>query len=106
MTMPPQQYMTMTEALKGLRKRGFTTNFAFLHKAFCAVETGKTFKPEELSIREHHRFEGASDPDDSSIVYAIETNDGLKGTIVDAYGMYANSALEEFLDKVKMRENR
>ncbi len=100
------EYLSMTEALKGLRKRGFTTNFAFLHEAFCAVENGRKFSADELTIREHHRFEGASDPDDSSIVYAIETNNGLKGTIVDAYGMYANSALEEFLDKVKMREER
>lgn len=60
--MPHQEYLSMTEALKGLRSRGFTTNFAFLHKAFCAVESGRTFQPEELSIREHHRFEGASDP--------------------------------------------
>lgn len=104
--MPHHEYLSMTEALKGLRNRGFTTNFAFLHHAFCAVETGRTFRADELSIREHHRFEGASDPDDSSIVYAIETDDGLRGTIVDAYGIYANSELETFLDKVKMREER
>ena len=100
------EYMTMTEALKGLRNRGFTTNFAFLHHAFCAVESGKTFKPEELTIREHHRFEGISDPDDESVVYAVETHDGLRGTIVDAYGIYANSELEAFLEKVNMREER
>ncbi|MCA9423276.1 MAG: hypothetical protein KC592_19810, partial [Nitrospira sp.] len=100
------EYMTMTEALKGLRSRGFITNFAFLHDAFCAVESGKTFKPEELSIREHHRFEGISDPDDESVVYAVETHDGLRGTIVDAYGIYANSELEAFLEKVDMQEER
>jgi hypothetical protein len=100
------EYMTMTEALKGLRSRGFTTNFAFLHHAFCAVESGKTFKPEELTIREHHRFEGISDPDDESVVYAVETHDGLRGTIVDAYGIYANSELEAFLEKVNMQEER
>jgi hypothetical protein len=104
--MPPHEYMSVTEALKGLRDRGFTNNFEFLNNAFCAVETGRTFNPEELSIREHHRFEGASDPDDSSVVYAIETDDGLRGTIVDAYGIYANSELEAFLGKVKMREER
>ena len=104
--MPHHEYMSMTEALKGLRNRGFTINFAFLHHAFCAVESGRAFKPEELSIREHHRFEGTSDPDDESVVYAIETHDGLRGTIVDAYGIYANSELETFLEKVNMREDR
>ena len=100
------EYTSMTEALKGLKARGFATNFEFLNNAFCAVDSGRTFKAEELSIREHHRFEGASDPDDESIVYAIETNDGLRGTIADAYGVYANAELEDFMKKVKMREMR
>jgi hypothetical protein len=104
--MAHHEYLSMTEALEGLKNRGFTTNFEFLHQAFCAVESGRTFKPEELSIREHHRFEGISDPDDESVVYAIETTDGLRGTIVDAYGIYANAELETFLEKVKMREER
>jgi len=104
--MTNHEYMSMTEALKGLRSRGFTANFEFLHHAFCEVESGKTFNPKELSIHEHHRFEGSSDPDDESVVYAIETKDGMKGTIVDAYGIYANSELETFLEKVEMHEER
>lgn len=104
--MAHHEYLSMTEALEGLKNRGFTANFEFLHQAFCAVESGRTFKPEELSIREHHRFEGISDPDDESVVYAIETTDGLRGTIVDAYGIYANSELEVFLEKVRMREEQ
>lgn len=100
------EYTSMTEALKGLKARGFTTNFEFLNNAFCAVDSGRTFKAEELSIREHHRFEGVSDPDDESIVYAIESNEGLCGTIADAYGVYANPELEAFMEKVKMREAR
>ena len=99
-------YTSMTEAIQGLKARGFTTNFEYLNKSLCAVDTRRTFQAEELSIREHHRFEGASDPDDESIVYAIETNDGIRGTIVDAYGVYANSELEAFMEKVKMREER
>jgi hypothetical protein len=43
-----------------------------------------------LTIVEHHRFEGMSDPDDSSVVYALEASNGLKGLLVDAYGAYAN----------------
>lgn len=103
--MPPE-YLSMNEALSGLRSRGYTTNFEFLQNAFRAVDNGQTYSPEELTIREHHRFEGASDPDDASIVYAIETTDGRRGTIVDAYGMYATPDLEAFLDKVPMREDR
>jgi hypothetical protein len=38
-----------------------------------------------------YRFEGDSNPDDSSIVYAISSNTGLKGTLVDAYGAYSEN---------------
>jgi hypothetical protein len=74
-------------------------------KCLCDVGTGKTFQPSELTIVEHHRFEGASDPDDLSIVYGIEANDGTRGALSDAYGAYANPDLSAFLKKVPMREN-
>ena len=104
--MHSHEYTSMTEAIQGLKARGFTTNFEFRNKSFCAVGSGRTFKAGDLSIREHHRFEGASDPDDESIIYAIETNDGIRGTIADAYGVYANSELEAFMEKVKICEKR
>jgi hypothetical protein len=98
-------YATMTEALKDLKERGFTSNFEFLNGAFCAVG-GKTYTADHVTIVEHHRFEGMSDPDDLSVLYAIETNDGAKGTVADAYGPYANPQLGAFLKDVKMHEDR
>jgi hypothetical protein len=98
-------YKTMDEAVRGLKERGFAANFEFLKNAFRDVGTGKTFQPSELTMVEHHRFEGASDPDDLSIVYGIEANDGTRGALSDAYGAYANPDLSAFLKKVPMREN-
>jgi hypothetical protein len=34
---------------------------------------------DEVTIRGYQRFEGASDPDDMAIVYAIESLDGTRG---------------------------
>jgi hypothetical protein len=83
-------YKTMAEAVDGLQRRGFTTDFA-VHKDTGQVGAGgQSFKSDEITIVEHHRFEGASDPDDSSVVYALEAPNGLKGVLVDAYGAYAN----------------
>jgi hypothetical protein len=95
----------MAEAVQGLKQRGFTANFEYLKKAFRAVGTGKTYTPDQLTIVEHHRFEGASDPDDLSVLYAIEATDGTRGAVADAYGPYANPELGAFLKKVKMRED-
>lgn len=97
-------YRTMTEAVKGLRDRGFTANFEFIRGLFRDVGSGQTFQAEDLAIVEHHRFEGTSDPDDSSICYALHTTDGTKGIVVDAFGTYANPQLSEFLTGVRIGE--
>ena len=99
-------YTNMVEAIQELKKRGFTANFEFLNHAFRDVDSGRTFKADELTIVEHYRFEGASDPDDMSVVYAIESIDALTGIIADAFGVYANPDLGRFLENVKIREER
>ena len=58
---------------------------------------------EDLTIREYQRFEGVSDPDDASIVYAIETRNGTKGLLVDAFGPYANPGVGRLLETVEIR---
>jgi hypothetical protein len=83
-------YKTLAEAVDGLRGRGFTTDFAVQKDTGAVGAGGQSFKSDELTIVEHHRYEGTSDPDDSSVVYALEAPNGLKGVLVDAYGAYAN----------------
>ena len=94
--MSAKRYMDMLEAIQELKKRGFTANFEFLNQEFRDVDSGRTFKADELTIVEHYRFEGASDPDDMSVVYAIESDDGPRGIIADAFGLYANPDLGGF----------
>ena len=83
-------YKSMVEAVEGLRQRGFTTEFTVAKEGGELTAGDRTFKSSDLTIVEHHRFEGMSDPDDSSVVYALEASSGLKGILVDAYGAYAN----------------
>jgi hypothetical protein len=97
-------YMTVAEAVRELELRGFTANFELIGKTFRAVESGKTFNPDDLTIVEHHRFEGASDPEEMAVVYAIQARNGTRGILVDAYGVYANSDLSTFLNDVPIHE--
>ncbi len=97
-------YTNMTEAIQELRKRGFVANFEFLDQVFRDVDSEKTFTADELTIVEHYRFEGASDPEDMSVVYAIESQDGTRGIIADAFGVYASPDLGGFLNNVIFRE--
>jgi hypothetical protein len=97
-------YASETDAIRDLQRRGYSANFEFLDNALREVASGRTFRPEELAIVEHYRFEGASDPEDMSVVYALESTDGVRGVVMDAFGAYADPGLADFLEKVKMRE--
>ena len=96
-------YSTLAEAVGDLARRGFTANFEVKDGSLRAVESGRSFSPEALTIMEHHRFEGASDPDDMAVVYAIAASDGTRGVLVDAYGAYANPDVSALLKDVPVR---
>lgn len=99
-----ESYDTVREAIEGLKARGFTSNFEFIDGCFKSMDNGFQFEAGELTIVEHHRFEGISNPADESIVYAIESRSGERGVLVDAYGVYANPELSVFLTGVETNE--
>jgi hypothetical protein len=93
---------TVTETLDELARRGFRANFGVRGNTVQVVNSGKAFKADELAIREYHRFEGVSDPSDMSIVYAIESRDGTRGVLVDAFGVYSDPAVGAALRDVRI----
>jgi hypothetical protein len=97
------EYLTLTSALDGLAEAGFVEHFGVTDGALQSFDSGSRFSASELVIREYHRFEGVSDPDDTSIVYGIESQGGARGTLVDAYGAYADAAVSAFLQGVPIR---
>ena len=86
-------YNTLIEALADLEERGFIHHFGL-------KETGAALSPEEFEIVEFYRFEGMSNPDDSSVVYAIQSPTGLKGVLVDAYGVYSDPLKAEMISQL------
>ncbi len=97
------RYATLAEALDGLTRRGFSEQFRVVDGGLQALATGKRFSPDDLVIREFHRFEGVSDPDDMAIVYAIEGKGGVRGTLADAFGVYSDPATGAVLKDVPIR---
>src|SRR5688572_33463585 len=92
---------SMVTVLSKLTKSGYTTQFKPDKKGLCSMTTNKNYKPKDVKIEHFYRFEGESDPADSSIVYAIETNSGEKGTLIDSYGAQSDPLLEAFLKEVQ-----
>lgn len=88
---------TLSTVLEKLRLKKMDHEFRWTNDGFTAGK-GKSYQPENLTIIKTYRFEGDSDPSESSILYLIEANDGLIGYSLDAYGMYSNHDDEEGYD--------
>lgn len=85
---------------------GYTDDFKIADNGLRSLKTEEIYQPEQINIVNFFRFEGQSDPNDNTIMYAIETDDGLKGTLVDAYGPYADRKLSEFMNQVESMEKK
>lgn len=92
---------TMSECLASVEKQGFIESFKVDDDTLVCLRTEKKYAPAHVRILNFYRFEGHSNPDDNAILYAIETNDGTRGTIADAYGMYSDADTYEFIKKVQ-----
>ncbi|MBL0155025.1 MAG: hypothetical protein IPP93_16720 [Chitinophagaceae bacterium] len=50
-----------------------------------------------------YRFEGNTDPSDEAIVYAIESQNGLKGILVNGCGISSEAMSAEIAEKLSIR---
>lgn len=80
---------------------GYDDDFNITDEGLKSIKTGNVYRPEQINVVNFFRFEGQSDPNDMTIMYVIETSDGLKGTLVDAYGPYADRKMGEFMQQVE-----
>lgn len=95
-------YDTVTEAINGLKKRGFTMDFNLEEN--CIVCHKDKFNPGDFEITEVYRFEGNSDPADAAVVYGITSNTGLKGVLVNGFGVTADPMSAEMASKLNIHK--
>jgi hypothetical protein len=95
-------YDTLSQALNDLQNRGFSYDFNLQENSLECKARQSLYNPNQFKVVEVYRFEGMSNPDDNSVLYAIETEDGLRGTLVDAYGVYADSVSPELVAKLNI----
>lgn len=96
---------TLTSVLERLRVKKQDNEFKMTEQGFTAGHN-KFYQPEDLTIIKTYRFEGESDPSDSSILYVIEAKDGLIGYSLDAYGVYSehDEQYDDFIRKIKVED--
>src|SRR5215831_16598533 len=95
-------YDTVSAAVAGLKSRGFTIDFNL--KDNCLVCQEDKFNVDDFEIVEFYRFEGDSDPADEAVVYAIESNKGHKGVLVNGYGPTSDAMSAEMAEKLHVHK--
>jgi len=92
---------TLTSCVNKVVKDGYTDNFKVTKEGLLSSSTEKYFKPDQVEVINFYRFEGQSDPADNAIMYVIETNQGQKGILIDAYGPYSDEKVTAFMNEVE-----
>ena len=100
-----KSYTTLSETMNELRKEGYLEDFNLQQNCLeCRNGEFKVFA-DEFKVDKFFRFEGASNPSDSSILYAISSDSkNLKGLLVNAYGIYSEPMTDEMIEKLQIRK--
>ena len=98
---PPLDHTHEMPAIHRLERSGYTADFVVECGDTLRVSgTNRRYAAAAAHIRDFYRFEGASDPDDMSVIYAVETDDGTRGMLIDAFGTYADPDIAAIVDRM------
>ncbi|TWR27559.1 phosphoribosylpyrophosphate synthetase [Mucilaginibacter pallidiroseus] len=96
---------TVSEVIAHLRDKGYTADFNLKESYLECTGDYLKLHPNEFIIDKHYRFEGTSDPGDEAIVYAISSaQHGIKGILVNSYGVYSDPLTDEMVEALKEKE--
>ncbi|NNC82007.1 MAG: hypothetical protein HKN79_00380 [Flavobacteriales bacterium] len=90
------------EVIDDLQAVGYTASYRLVDGKLRDLNSKKDFSRSDIIIDQQYRFEGMTNPDDLSILYALSMSDGSKGTLVLAYGPQGDSDVVEFMKDVEM----
>jgi quercetin dioxygenase-like cupin family protein len=98
----PESFGTLSETINGLIALGYTLDFNIREECLFCQSTQTTLQPDDFHIDKVYRFEGASNPDDQSILYAIASEKhNVKGLLVNGYGISADEASSRLIEKLQ-----
>ncbi len=76
---------TVVDAITALEADGYRAQMRIADDGTIVAGDG-SWPAEQISVDRTIRFEGMSNPDDESMVMAVTTADGLRGTLTVPYG--------------------
>ena len=98
----PTNMTDMEKCINKLEAEGYTDQYKVEKGKLTDLSNNKKYKARDVKAVNFFRFEGLTNPEDMSILYAIETSDGRKGVLIDAYGLYADDDTSAFMQEVEI----
>ena len=81
-----KNYQSPEDALNDLKKRGYDADFEPQSNCLYCSNLDLRLYEEEFHLDEAYRFQGDSNTGDNTVVYALTSPTGVRGTIVDEPG--------------------
>lgn len=94
---------TLSQTMNALRDKGYTEDLNLLDEHLENKKQKLKYPAEDFEVDHYFRFEGAANPADNSILYAISTKDGHKGVLVDGYGKSGGQISDKILNKLNIK---
>lgn len=99
-------YNTIMEALDDLKERGYTVDFSLRPYCIECFRLQLELGAGEFSVDEVHQFRGAGNLASRPAVYAISSDKGVKGVLVDMRGTCVDSVTPEMALKLSTDDLR
>lgn len=98
---------TLREAIARLERRGFERAFRATSGGELQATGSEPVAPEQLVVEETVRFEGSSDPEDESVLFAVRSRDGrVRGTFTASYGTQMDPDVVAALQRLGSEERK
>lgn len=97
-----ENYGTLSEAINRLIKLGYTHDFNIKDEGAGSHRSNMPLSPQDFRIDQVYRFEGNTDPDYQSVLYAISSiKHSLKGILVNGYGISSDEFSSQLIEKLE-----
>jgi len=92
----------LISSLLGFCQKGYIVDYKIEDGGLKANSSNRIYSPTQVELVDLQYFEKTMDHGEQSILYAIETHDGGKGTLVDFYDPESDLKVREFMKQVKV----
>lgn len=100
-----ENYGTLSETINELVKLGYDQDFNIQDECIVCHKKNITLPADDFQIDKFYRFEGTSDPDYQSILYAISSKKhDVKGVLVNGYGISSDEATSKIVEKLSTKK--